>query len=309
MPKFPVEYLKPIYADPSAIYTPRYQFDSRGRLVMPWTPYHKHILSTTPGSKTISTGTESQDSLPETDPGSLRTGSLFATTVITVGGTILLDAENSRISVGANPASAGYSIIMDDSFLVGYEGTNIRFGFFLADFDANMKEGDFFIGNIGTSQYALWDASEGEFIIHGSIFATTGTIGGWTIGASELSATSINLQSSAQRILLGAATDATTGIGIFVGLDTTYQISAGDPASYDDLEKAYREGSIVILDELNLDPALEKILNDLLTSDDTKDAQPKMSPFVIVSTGVCVRPLGLFSFSVTMRLISPSSKM
>lgn len=63
-----------------------------------------------------------------------------------------------------------------------------------------------------------------------SITADTGLIGGWSLSSSELSNGNMKLQSTAQRALFGAATDATTGIGIFLGLDTLYQFRAGNPA-------------------------------------------------------------------------------
>ena len=85
MSKFPREYQKIDYAEPFEAFTPRFRFDSRGRLVMPWTPYHKTVLKTIPGSKNISQGSESEGGSPETDPGNIKTGYLHAQTAIKVG--------------------------------------------------------------------------------------------------------------------------------------------------------------------------------------------------------------------------------
>lgn len=64
-----------------------------------------------------------------------------------------------------------------------------------------------------------------------TITADTGTIGGWTLSASELLSGSLKLQATGQRILVGSATDVMTGVGIFIGLSGgQYQIRAGDPA-------------------------------------------------------------------------------
>jgi hypothetical protein len=184
MPKFPKEYLEVKVANTDEIFTPNYKFDSRGRLVMPLTPYHKMILSTLPGSQDIKGGSESPSSTPETDPGSLKTGSLYATTVITVGGTIVLDAANSRISVGADPGVSGYSFIIGNSYLMGLNAANIRFGFFLADYNTDLKAGDLIIGNTAGS-YIFWDDSLGTLTVNGSIIVS-GTIGGWTIATGYL---------------------------------------------------------------------------------------------------------------------------
>ncbi len=67
--------------------------------------------------------------------------------------------------------------------------------------------------------------------ISGEITAVTGTIGGWTIAATELSNGNIHLKSTAEQILLGSATAPGTGTGIFIGLSAAaYQLRAGNPA-------------------------------------------------------------------------------
>jgi len=74
-----------------------------------------------------------------------------------------------------------------------------------------------------------WDGT--NISITGTITATAGVIGGWTISSTELSNGSVKLQSTAERILLGAATEPTTGVGVFIGKDgADYEFRAGDPA-------------------------------------------------------------------------------
>lgn len=71
-------------------------------------------------------------------------------------------------------------------------------------------------------------ANNGSF--KGTITASDGTIGGWTIGANDLSNGNIKLNSANEQILLGSATAPATGIGIFIGKDgTDYEFRAGDP--------------------------------------------------------------------------------
>lgn len=67
--------------------------------------------------------------------------------------------------------------------------------------------------------------------VSGEIEASIGTIGGWTIGAAELSSGGIHLKSTAEQILLGLATAPLTGDGLFIGKDgADYEFRAGDPA-------------------------------------------------------------------------------
>jgi len=66
----------------------------------------------------------------------------------------------------------------------------------------------------------------------GVLTATSGTIGGWTLAATELSSGKVKLQSTAERILIGDASAPLTGAGIFIGKDgTDYEFRIGDPAT------------------------------------------------------------------------------
>ena len=67
--------------------------------------------------------------------------------------------------------------------------------------------------------------------IEGTITATAGAIGGWTISANELSSGSVHINSTNEQILFGLATAPLTGVGIFIGKDgSDYEFRAGDPA-------------------------------------------------------------------------------
>jgi len=196
--KFPREYLREEIGEVFDPLTPRFRFDTHGRLVLPFTPYQKMTLSTIPGSTDVKQGMESEAGKPLTDPGSLKTGVLHAETVITIGGTIKLDAVNNRISVGASPGVSGYAMIISSTYLIGTKDTAIRFGYFLSDYSANFMAGDFFVGNLTANKYIFWDESGGDLLVKGSITASTIT-GGTITGAliqTAVSGLRIRLSSS-----------------------------------------------------------------------------------------------------------------
>ncbi len=63
-----------------------------------------------------------------------------------------------------------------------------------------------------------------------------------------------------------------------------YTLSAGSKEIYADLKKAFHEGAMVILDELNLDENLETLLNQYLTGFD-EDGKPANNPgFMVLSS-------------------------
>lgn len=91
-------------------------------------------------------------------------------------------------------------------------------GFWL---EANNGTPRFSIGNSAGNKLT-WDGS--ALTIVGAITASSGTIGGFTIGASTITATNLSLDSSGQRISLGSAND----IIILDADDATYRIWAGN---------------------------------------------------------------------------------
>ena len=147
---------------------PIYIRDSRGRLIQPLPGYAKRMLSVEPGSKVISQGTEDEAGLPNTDPNSIRTGTLHADTVITIGNTIRLSGKDSIMSVGIDPGVFGPAFIIADDHLLGTYNSDIVFGFFLTKYNDEFDAGDFLIGNAG-GQYIHYDQSEGLININADI--------------------------------------------------------------------------------------------------------------------------------------------
>lgn len=65
----------------------------------------------------------------------------------------------------------------------------------------------------------------------GVLTASSGTVGGWTMNATDLYSNNVRFESDTERILIGSATAPLTGVGIFMGLDgSDYEFRVGDPA-------------------------------------------------------------------------------
>lgn len=101
--------------------------------------------------------------------------------------------------------------------------TNLETGYILG-IDAKEGKAKFYIGN--TTNYLNWTGT--ELVISGNITATTGTIGGFVIGATTISSTNFVLDSFDQRISLGSGND----IIILDANDSAYRMWVGnaDPA-------------------------------------------------------------------------------
>jgi len=86
--------------------------------------------------------------------------------------------------------------------------------------------------------------------ISGTITATAGSIGGWTINSTYLSSGNVKLDAGNESILLGSATAPLTGKGIFIGKDgSDYEFRVGSPADsvymhYDGTDLNIEGGSI-----------------------------------------------------------------
>jgi len=81
---------------------------------------------------------------------------------------------------------------------------------------------------IGNSNSLTW--SGGILSITGTITATAGSIGGWTISANALTSGNVSINSNTERILMGSATAPLTGNGVFLGKDgSVYAFRCGDP--------------------------------------------------------------------------------
>jgi len=153
------------------IFKPEFKRDTRGRYFMQLPGYGKWMVSVEPGSKIISQGSEDEQGGPATDPGSIRTGSLHATTVITIGDNIYLDGGKGCIYVGDYQKRIGTSMSICGSGLIGYSADDIVFAFFL-DKNGGFGKGDVIIGDYVSDNYILWDDSAGILYVKGDIVIT-----------------------------------------------------------------------------------------------------------------------------------------
>lgn len=159
------------------IFKPEFRRDSQGRYFMQLPGYGKWQVSVTPGSKIISQGSQDEAGNAATNPESLMTGSLSASTVITVGNTIHLDGTRGciRVTAGDYLKWIGPSMSLCGNGLYGYIDTRIVFGFFMEDTNQpwrtgeNLDKGDFFVGSLVGDEYVLWNDSEGKLYIKGDL--------------------------------------------------------------------------------------------------------------------------------------------
>ena len=89
---------------------------------------------------------------------------------------------------------------------------------------------DFFVGFDGKfslGEKFTWDGS--VLTIDGGITSTFGSIGGWSIKSDSIEKPNFKLQSTAERILIGAATGPLSGTGVFIGKDGgDYELRVGN---------------------------------------------------------------------------------
>ena len=163
------------------VFRPEFKRDTRGRYFMQLPGYGKWMVGNEPGSKIIAQGSEDEAGGPALDVGSIRTGSLHSETVITIGENVFIDGSGF-ITLGKYKEEVGASLLLSKEGMFGYSNKDLIFGFFLEK-NKTFEVGDVFIGDYASDSYVLWDDSEGELIIKGNVSATSGTIGGWEIGA------------------------------------------------------------------------------------------------------------------------------
>ena len=117
------------------------------------------------------------------------------------------DAATQRILFGAATAP-----LTGIGLFLGKDGADY-------EFRAGNPAGDFM----------HWDGT--NLSITGTLTAASGTIGGWTLSANDLSSGSVKINSTNEQLLFGSATAPLTGTGIFLGKDgTDYEFRAGNPA-------------------------------------------------------------------------------
>jgi hypothetical protein len=85
-----------------------------------------------------------------------------------------------------------------------------------------LDQGDVMIGR--DSEYMLWDASTAELDIAGGVTAERGTVGGWTLTATELHNTNIWLDADAKQIAINDQTFGNDGIQL--------EYNGGNPRAY-----------------------------------------------------------------------------
>ena len=142
------------------------------------------------------------------DTGYIGGWQLAASEIVSAAGNVKLQANAERILVGSASAP-----LTGAGVFVGKDGSDYEF-----------RAGD------PAGEYIHWDGS--GLSIVGTITATAGTIGGWSIGATSLSSGSISIISGTdEQIRIGSATAPLTGAGVFIGKSGgAYQFRAGDPA-------------------------------------------------------------------------------
>lgn len=121
MPKYPVKEFHKYPEEVEGPFRPEFKFDSRGRLIIPLPGYSKLALETRPGSKETSFQPEDEtEGTPMIYPGTIKTGALHASTVLTVG-----DPAAWRVQISGQQAD--YPIVYTDGevmkFYVDKQGT------------------------------------------------------------------------------------------------------------------------------------------------------------------------------------------
>jgi len=150
---------------------------------------------------------------------------------LTVNGPIVIIGDTTLGDGSTQPGTITLSVAPNQGDVYIGAGktdfTTAQNGFILGIDDSDADKVKFYLGD--ATDYLYWNGA--NLVLSGSITATTGAIGGWTIGATTISSASITLDSSTPSIEIGAATDYMTGIGIWLGLHAAaYKMHIGNPA-------------------------------------------------------------------------------
>lgn len=163
-----------------------------------------------------------------------NTGNMTATTYIYLDSaastTVLQTTQSASVAVGANKilvAVAKNTSAANNARFQVYGGSGSVGIFVTADeIAANTIVGNHIVANTLSATHISSLSFSGK-----TATFDTGSIGGWTLAAGELSSGSVKIQSSAERILMGSATAPLTGTGVFIGKDgTDYEFRAGNPS-------------------------------------------------------------------------------
>ena len=136
---------------------------------------------------------------------------------------ITMDVSGNASIAGAMSVNNGLSVGTGGYLKSGASAYNSGTGFWM---EYNSGTPRLFIGNSAGNKMT-WDGS--TLSVSGSISATSGTIGGFTIDSSTISSTNVTIDSTNEKIVLGSGND----VVIANALDSTYRIWVGNtsPAS------------------------------------------------------------------------------
>lgn len=127
-----------------------------------------------------------------------------------------------------------------------------------------------------------------DAVISGTVTIGTGsTAGGWFINSTQIFSGSITLDSSIPAILIGSATNYSTGAGVFIGNDSgTYKLRIGDPAG----NTLAWDGSILTaagqwIKSAGMNPALQEWKTNIVFSSASDTQVNWTSGTIILSDG------------------------
>ncbi len=139
------------------------------------------------------------------------------------------------------------------------------------------------------ANHLKWDGS--TLTVVGTISATAGAIGGWTIGANSISADggAAAIDSSVPKITLGLASNYMVGAGFFVGKsDGAYKFRIGDPegnyVKWDGATGALTLNGTVTTNSLN--PALQSFTTSIVFSSTDNDTVSWTAGTIRLASGV-----------------------
>ena len=195
-------------------------------------------------------------------------------------GTIIMDSgtNSGKIALGGTPPTAynaGVGVYLDGTgkALIGnstgsriqYDGTNIIMSasnFFLG------SSGQFISGSLGNIEISSSNfhlSASGDVIMSGTVTATAGNIGGFTIDADEIKSTNILIDSTNEKITVGSANAVT-----IQGGGTDNFIAMGSKGDFDD-EGTGTAGILIGMDATNPQAEFVKSATDYLIFDDGLD--------------------------------------
>ena len=221
------------------------------------------------------------------------------------GGNIILKGTDNRIEGTLTIAPSGSQAVMlsSEGFL-DEDGTPIS-GSVMAvtnevtpkffSVDTPFLVGSDPIGNfklsMGNKLKAFINSGSGDFVleIQGTVSASVGAIGGWTLSTGSLFSGNVKIESFAERILMGDATSPVLGTGIFLGRDGgDYEFRAGDPLGrrmHWDGTDLFISGSIITTPAIGTSPTVLGWTHDLVFSSTDNDTVAWSTGSIVLGSG------------------------